>query len=102
LRDPNEQHSVRAGEAGQIFLGHVVLSLSFAKVHQRHTFPRSKRLDGGDKRIRHRAQQRGGDHLRVSPILEKPRYTPRILQLRDINIQIQPVQTRQFQRHMIP
>ena len=100
LRPADEQHAIGPGEPGQELLGHVVLALAPGEVD-----PGDLPLGGEGphrpgERLGHRCQRRSGRHRHAQLPVDIADQPGRVLQLRDVDVQVHPVNALHLEGHM--
>jgi hypothetical protein len=101
LRSPDEQHPLGGGELGQVFVHHVVLALPLREVDPRHTVDPGEPMHRGAERVGDLRQRRGrGDRQPQLP-MQIADQSLRVLQLRDIDVEIHPVDALHLEPHML-
>lgn len=101
LRPTDEQHPLRAGELGQVFVHHIVFASPLSETNPRQLVIPGKAVHRRTERISDLRQQcRRSDRQPQLPlqIADQPR---RELQLQDIDVQIHPVDTLHLQAHVL-
>jgi hypothetical protein len=83
-----------------VFVHDVVLALTLDEIDQRHAVIAGVAADRGHERLAHRRHQRGGRD-RVPPVAgQEPHDLPDPLQLRDIDVEVEPIDRLDFELHM--
>ena len=100
LRAADEQHPLGPAEAGQELLRHVVLALALGEVHPRDLPVSGKGPHRLGERLGGRSQRRGGGHRLAQVPVDIADQPGRVLQLRDIHVQVHPVDALHLERHM--
>jgi hypothetical protein len=101
LGPADEQHSLRALGSGQVLVHDVVLALTLAEVNHRETVIDGVTTNAGDEVLAHRRHQRRGRDLETPMPGQKPDDLSDTLQLRDIDVQVHPVDGLDFEHHVL-
>ena len=79
---------------------HVVLALSLAEVDQRHPVLGGEAFDRFDERLAPRRDHRGRRDLKAQVPGQEPHHLPDPLQLRHVQVQVEPVDRLDLEQHM--
>ena len=96
LRDPDEDDSLLLGETAQPLLHDVVLALALFKVNHLDALLLGKMLDPGHKALGHFGHLLGRGEAETEMLANEPRHAARAGQLRDIGVEIHPIDAFEF------
>jgi hypothetical protein len=88
-------------EAGQVLFGKIVLALVAGEGRQGDSLLFRERLDGRDERPGDPVHERGGGEDHPPVLLEEADHAKVHLKLRNIDVQVHPVDSFELQSHMI-
>ena len=104
LRPPDEQDPFGAAsrlEGGQVLVHHVVFALPPGKVHPRDPLPPGEAVHRSGETVGDPGQRGGRGNLQAQLPLHIAQQPARVLQLRDIDIEIHPVDALHLEDHML-
>jgi hypothetical protein len=101
LGPTDEQHPLRTLGSGQVLMHDVVLALTLHKIDQRHSVRTGVAADPLNEVLAHRRHQRGGRDLKPPLPGQEPDDLSDALQLRDIDVQIHPVEGLDLEHHVL-
>jgi hypothetical protein len=104
LRSPDEHDPLGAAsrlEGGQILVHHIVFALPPGKVHPGDLLPRGETVHRSGEPIGDPGQRGGRGDRQAQLTLHIPQQPARVLQLRDVDIEIHPVDALHLERHML-
>jgi len=99
---PNEEHALLPLECGEVLVGDLVLALPVGEGEQRHTLRLSEAFQGFDEGGRERFHQRGRGKGRAMMFPEEADHAQHALQLGDIDVEVETVDTFHFQADALP
>jgi hypothetical protein len=79
----------------------VVLALALAEVHPRHVLVAGEAVHRRGERVGDLSQRRGGGDLQAELALDVAEQTAGVLQLRDVDVAVHPVDALHLEHHMI-
>jgi len=100
LGPTDEQHLLRPVAAGQVLLQHIVLALPLAGIDQRQPVLGGKPFDRFDERLAPRRDHCGRGDLKAQVPGQETHHLPDPLQLRHVQVQVEPVDRFDLEQHM--
>ena len=104
LRPPDEQDSLGAAsrlEGGQVLVHHIVFALPPGEVHPGDLLPLGETVHRRGETVGDPGQRGGRGDRQAELALHIAQQAARVLQLRDIDVEVHPVDALHLERHML-